>query len=53
MPSRRCDPRSYRAKLVGKRTRLLFCCPRGKWQPRLKRCSVGVRLDSKRRRKVR
>jgi hypothetical protein len=48
MPASRCAPKSYRTRKVQRRghaTYLLFCCPRGKWQPRKKRCSVGMRLD--------
>ena len=41
-PKSRFDSRSFRWVLSG-RGRILVGCPRGKWQPRAQRCSVGTR----------
>lgn len=40
-----CAVGSFRTKKVKGRL-LTFCCPKGQWQPRKKRCKVGMRLQS-------
>jgi len=37
------DKRSFRWKLINKRTRILVGCPIGKWQPRKQHCKVGMK----------
>ena len=39
-----CDKRSYRTKQVGSCTKIVVCCPKGKWNPRTpgkNKCSVS------------
>lgn len=42
MPKRACASGSFRTKKLSARTRLIVCCPRGKWSARSKRCRVGM-----------
>lgn len=43
MSKSRCASGSFRYKSVGKKTKLLICCPTGYWNKRAERCEVGTR----------
>lgn len=40
-PARKCAPRSFRVKILSEDTRIVHCCPRGKFKRG--RCRVGTR----------
>jgi hypothetical protein len=42
---RSCSPGSFRTVKRG-RTRIVVCCPRGKWNRRSRRCRVGTMAQS-------
>ena len=42
---RTCAKGSFRTIKRGK-TRIVVCCPRGKWSKRSRRCRVGMRAQS-------
>ena len=47
-----CDPRSFRTKPVSKKTKLVVCCPKGKFDRKTKRCKVGTKTQSILKKKV-
>jgi len=40
------DPRSFRSRKTKGGSVLVFGCPCGKWQPRARRCSVPLQLQT-------
>jgi len=54
MDPSKCAAGSFRVKHVGKRgTQLVVCCPKGHWSKRAKRCKVGMKVQSIRKRRRR
>jgi len=49
-PKERCDPRSFRTetftKETGETVRLIYCCPKGKWNESLGVCEDSMKLHS-------
>jgi hypothetical protein len=41
---KKCAPGSFRTKTISATTKLVVCCPRGKWSRG--RCKVGTRAQS-------
>lgn len=44
MGLKRCARGSIRTRAANASTRILFCCPPGKWMPRKKKCRVGMAM---------
>ncbi len=40
------DKRSFRSKRASKKTRIILACPKGKYDPRRKKCKVGLEAQS-------
>lgn len=39
------DPRSFRTKTISKNKKIVIGCPKGKWNPKTRRCKVGTRIQ--------
>jgi hypothetical protein len=46
MSPKACAVGSFRAKKTKSGALLTFCCPKGKWNRKRKRCRVGMKLQS-------
>ena len=42
----KCDKRSLRTLTPSQRTRIIICCPKGKWDARKKECKVSTITQS-------
>lgn len=45
------DRRSFRIKKINKDTQIVIACPKGKYNPKNKRCSIGTKIQSIRKRR--
>lgn len=48
---RSCAPGSFRTMTVNHDTKMVVCCPRGKYNKRSKRCKVGLIVQTKLKRR--